>query len=353
LELTGETITAASISNDLLFLTLSNDTTQTFNVTPGQEDISFSETSYGALQADAPCFAAGTRILTSRGALVPVENLQIGDELELFSGAAAPVLWIGRRALDLYRHPRPDAVQPVCVSAGALGRGLPWRDLIVSPDHAFYVEGHLIPAKSLLNGFSIRQLERAHVTYYHIELSEHAVLFAEGTPAESYLETGNRMAFENGRSPMLLHPDFAQSLRVTKSCAPFAESGPVVEAVRQDILDRAGIETTEDPDLRICYQNGAGVISSRSAIPGEICADPRDRRRLGVKLKALHAGRQKIPLNHPALTEGWHDPEPDGRWTDGRAVIPQSILAGRNLKLTLTATLRYPATKRARLSHCT
>jgi hypothetical protein len=292
---------------------------------------------------EAACFAAGTRILTAGGALVPVEALEVGDEVELFSGAAAPVVWIGRRTLDLRRHPRPHAVQPILIRAGALGANIPWRDLVVSPDHAMYLHGHLIPAKALLNGFSIRQLSRARVTYYHIELATHAVLFAEGAPAESYLETGNRAAFENAGGAMLLHPDFAQSLRESKGCAPFAEAGPAVEAARQRILDRAGIATTDDPALKIRYKNGAAILESRSAIPGEIFADPRDRRRLGVKIAALQIGENFIPFSHPCLIEGWHDPEADGRWTNGRAVIPASLLAGaRDVRVSLAATLRYP-----------
>jgi hypothetical protein len=291
----------------------------------------------------APCFAAGTRLLTASGALVPVEALQAGDELELFSGDAAPIIWIGRRTLDLQLHPRPEAVQPILITAGALGHGLPWRDLIVSPDHAMYLDGHLIPAKALLNGFSIRQLNRKRVTYYHIELSQHAVLFAEGAPAESYLETGNRAAFENAGNTIRLHPSFAQTIRHTNGCAPFAESGPAVEAVRQRILDRAGIETTDDPAWHIRYKNGAAIIASRAAIPGEIFADPRDRRRLGVKIATLRIGGELIPLSHPLLVDGWHAPEQDGSWTNGHAVIPKSLLQGsRQIDIKLAGTLRYP-----------
>jgi len=304
----------------------------------------------GILIGAAPtaCFAAGTRIVSATGALVAVETLRIGDQLKLASGGAAPVKWIGRRALDLRRHSHPQTVQPVCFAAGALGNGLPAQNLLVSPDHAFFLQGHLIPAKALLNGFTIRQLQRTRVTYYHVELPAHAVILAEGAAVETYLDTGNRSAFDNAGPSLTLHPDFAQRLRDSNACAPFAESGPAVEAARQAILDRAGIETTADPALRIIYENGAAIITSHAAIPGEIFADPRDRRRLGVKIKSLSAGRKKIPLDHPALTEGWHAPEPDGRWTNGAAIIPAPLLAGRKLHLTLAATLRYPTTDQPR-----
>jgi hypothetical protein len=231
----------------------------------------------------------------------------------------------------------------VLITAGALGRGLPCRDLLISPDHAMFLDGHLIPAKALLNGFSIRQLNRKRITYYHIELAEHAVVFAEDAPAESYLETGNRAAFENAGPAIVLHPNFAQTIREAKGCAPFAECGPAVEAVRQRILDRAGIETTADPQLQIRYEKGAAIIASRAAIPGQIFADPRDRRLLGVKIAALKIAGRFVAPDHEDLTEGWHDTEADGRWTNGRAIIPESLLAGsRDVRVTLAAALRYP-----------
>jgi hypothetical protein len=33
------------------------------------------------------------------------------------------------------------------------------------------------------------------ITYWHVECARHEVLLAEGLPAESYLDTGNRGAF--------------------------------------------------------------------------------------------------------------------------------------------------------------
>jgi hypothetical protein len=241
-------------------------------------------------------------------------------------------------------------VQPVLISAGAIGHGLPARDLVVSPDHALYLRGRLIPAKALLNGSSIRQLNRDSVTYYHIELPAHGVLFAEGAAAESYLETGNRGAFENGGPGMILHPDFAQGLREANGCAPFAEYGPVVEAVRSEILRRAGIAMTDEPDVRIEYAGGRAVIVSRAAVPGEVFDDPRDRRRLGVKIAELMIGRRKVPLDDARLCEGWYEAEPDGRWTDGAAVIPPALLGrSRDVRVTLAAVIRYPVADFANL----
>ncbi len=295
------------------------------------------------ITAQPPCFAAGTRILTTRGEIT-VENLRLGDQIILHQGGVAPVTWIGQRRIALERHPKPDTVQPVLITTGAINDGLPSRDLYVSPDHALYLAGHLIPAKALVNGTTIRQVTQRSVTYYHIELPEHAVLSAEGMPAESYLETGNRGGFENGPDAMLLHPDFAQTCREQNGCAPFCEQGAVVEAVRAAILARAATQTSDDPMITLCYQtNGDVAIESRSMVPGHLTPDPRDRRRLGVKIAEIRLNGAPLSLDHPDLIKGWHNAEADGRWTDGRAIIPAALVAGaQSIEITLAATLAYP-----------
>jgi hypothetical protein len=50
-----------------------------------------------------------------------------------------------------------------------------------------------VPVRYLDNGISIaRALGSRIVEYFHVELDRHDVLFVEGLPAESYLDTGNR-----------------------------------------------------------------------------------------------------------------------------------------------------------------
>jgi hypothetical protein len=60
------------------------------------------------------------------------------------------------------------------------------------------VDGHLIPAKHLVNGSSIvQEVWCRRVRYFHLELEAHGLLLSEGTWSESYLDDGNRHAFNN------------------------------------------------------------------------------------------------------------------------------------------------------------
>ena len=145
----------------------------------------------------APCFCAGTHIATAWGELL-VETLREGDRVLSAFGGAVPVVWIGRRHVDCRRHPAPRDVWPVCVRAGAFADATPARDLRLSPDHAVYIDGMLIPVRCLINGITITQEPVDQVSYYHVELPSHDVILAEGLAAESYLDTGNRAAFANG-----------------------------------------------------------------------------------------------------------------------------------------------------------
>jgi Ca2+-binding RTX toxin-like protein len=154
-----------------------------------------------AQQWDVVCFAEGTRVVTPNGEDA-VENLRAGDMVLAMRGGQAgfePLRWVGFMDVAVPRDPAMAAkTAPVLIKAGALAAGMPARDLRVSPDHAMEVDGHLIPAKHLVNGVSIIQETWCRrVRYFHLELEAHGLLLSEGTWSESYLDDGNRHAFNN------------------------------------------------------------------------------------------------------------------------------------------------------------
>jgi len=208
-----------------------------------------------AAAAQIACFAAGTGIATTRG-LVPVECIHPGDRVcTILGGDTAEVIWVGRRKVECARHHNPSKVWPVRVTAHAFGRGMPASDLFLSPDHAVYVDQVLIPVRLLVNGRTVRQELTDKVSYHHIELARHDVLLANGMPAESYLETGDRARFSNGGSVITLHPDFSARAWEMQGCAPLVQTGPILAAVRKrlaaDVVRRKrGARETRSPGSR-------------------------------------------------------------------------------------------------------
>jgi hypothetical protein len=154
------------------------------------------------------------------------------------------ITWSGHRRVDCVRHADPASILPIRIATGAFAPGQPARDLLLSPDHAVYFDGVLIPIKYLLNGDTVDRVPVREVSYFHIELEQHDIVLADGLPVESYLETGSRTAFANGGGAIQLHPNFASaddqtSLRwEADGCAPLIVSGPQIERARRIIRRR-------------------------------------------------------------------------------------------------------------------
>jgi hypothetical protein len=301
-----------------------------------------------------PCFCRGGAILTERGG-VRVENLAVGDRVVTATGELRPIVWIGQRDLEVARHRFPLEIMPVRLRAGAFGRGLPHRDLWLSPQHAVFVDGALIPVIALANGATIAQMRAETVSYFHVELESHDVLLAEGLPVESFLDCGSRAGFANAAGAVELHPTF-RPLSREDACAPFVVSGERVEAVRRRLQAQAealGCRRSADAVLHIRADGAilwpqrragdwhdfvapAGAqdlrLISRTFRPAD-AAPGDDKRHLGVALLALECDGEPWALGD--LGAGWSSVEHDGdqqwRWSDGCAALP----AGRRLSLRL------------------
>jgi len=111
-------------------------------------------------------------------------------------GGPGRIVWVGSRTVNCAAHPAPETVWPVRIARGAFGAGLPKRELFLSPEHAVFVGGVLVPVKLLVNGTSIAQGEAATGGVLAMsKLERHDVVRAEGLPAESYLDVGDRANF--------------------------------------------------------------------------------------------------------------------------------------------------------------
>lgn len=144
---------------------------------------------------DVTCFCTGTLIGTAHGRR-PIDSISVGDSIETPSGFA-DAIWIGRRSINATELAQNAKLRPVRIMAGALGNGLPMRDLLVSRQHRMLVcskivermfgcDEVLIPAIKLvaLPGVFVDETVE-QVEYFHLLFTRHEVIFAEGAPTES------------------------------------------------------------------------------------------------------------------------------------------------------------------------
>src|SRR5690606_23699943 len=93
-------------------------------------------------------------------------------------------------------------LQPILIKQGALGHGLPERDMMVSPNHRLliasdrtqlYFDEHevLVAAKHLVGSEGIHAVEAIGVTYLHFLFDRHEVVLSNGAWTESF-QPGDR-----------------------------------------------------------------------------------------------------------------------------------------------------------------
>jgi hypothetical protein len=350
-----------TVTGSLGSLTLQFDSIDGLSFTTGPDG--------GGTDLSIVCFCRGTLILTERGEL-PVEALAVGDRVQTLSGASKPIRWIGF-GRDLVTEKNPLA-RPIIVRRGALADDIPRRDLYLTHGHALYFDGVLIPVEHLVNHRSILWDDTARVVeYYHLELDEHEVVFAEGAPAETYYDAGNRALFHNTRPG-------AMAGTARASFAPVLNGGEIVGRIWAGLHARAGgqleCETTDDPDLHLVVDGerldpasrgdcthtfvlarppaGPLLLRSRSFVPSLTGTSRHDHRRLGVAIRQiiLHGPGMMTCLEHdaPLFREGGcHAAESGYCWTDGELLLPAGLFAHAGGKLTLIVhtrrqAMRYP-----------
>ncbi len=177
------------------------------------------------------CFLAGTAIATEHGPR-PVESLRVGERVITLFGGTQEIRAVERRQYGISAT-SSDRLRPVKIAAGALGRNLPVRDLYVSPDHALYLQGVLVPAQLLIDGLAITQPRiEGRTDYYHVEVDPHDVIFAEGAATESYLNIGKGSGYHDhgAGSRMPAEPKTWED-----ACAPLVLGGAALAAILAEL----------------------------------------------------------------------------------------------------------------------
>lgn len=153
---------------------------------------------------DCPCFTPGTMIATGTGE-VPIETLRVGDKVITRDNGLQEILWIGRRSFSGRDLARNRHLSPILIKAGALGDGLPERDMRLSPNHrvlvssdqtALYFEERevLASAKHLVNHRGVYLVESLGVAYIHLLFDGHQVVLSNGCWSESFQPTDRSLS---------------------------------------------------------------------------------------------------------------------------------------------------------------
>lgn len=316
----------------------------------------------------AVCFLAGTLIRTPEGERA-VETLVPGDLVYVYHNGRQEtqcIKWVGHRSVESDESAGFELTQyPVRISAGALGDNVPYKDLLVTPEHCLFIDGALVPARMLVNGRSItHDTSLARYTYHHFETQTHSVVMADGMLSETYLDTGNRVNLMAGAGEISCDRATGGSPEGRAMAAPLGVSQEFVEPLWNRIAHRAGVERNDNrkfddviPSIHLSTEAGDILspvrvkdgyyifhipetcslvhICSPAARPSEAIGPfVDDRRKLGVLVgrMTLYApeGVTEIDVRHFLYhARGWHAAEDHAlRWTQGCAVLPLGYSSG-------------------------
>jgi len=129
---------------------------------------------------------------------MPVETLRIGDRVLTRDHGYQTLRWVGRRDLAATALAAQPRLRPILIRRGALGRGLPERDMRLSPQHRILLTGAraellsgepevLSPALYFLGRSGIAQDRAAGGTsYLHLLFDRHEIILSDGVWTESF-----------------------------------------------------------------------------------------------------------------------------------------------------------------------
>ncbi|SDE92633.1 Hint domain-containing protein [Rhodobacter capsulatus] len=190
----------------------------------------------GQVAAAVPCFTATSLIATGQGPM-PVSALRPGARVITRDSGLQELLWVGRRRFGWQALGLNPLLRPVRIAAGALGQGLPERDMLVSPNHRFLTclpgggdSGEcLTMARDLVGLEGITPQAAAGVEYWQLLFAHHELVLADGAWSESFLPTETSLAALESDSraalALALPGIAAEGVSGFASVRPFAEIG--------------------------------------------------------------------------------------------------------------------------------
>lgn len=142
------------------------------------------------------CFTPGVSIATPQGEML-IEDLRAGDRVITRDNGLQEIRWIGSKGLTWEDFTISPHLRPIHIRPGALGEGLPEREMIVSPSHRLLVANDrtmlyfeerevLVAAKHLVDNHAISQVDSVSTTYVHMLFDRHEVILANGAWTESF-----------------------------------------------------------------------------------------------------------------------------------------------------------------------
>ncbi|EYD71849.1 Hint domain-containing protein [Limimaricola hongkongensis] len=143
-----------------------------------------------------PCFTPGTVVATPRGERL-VEELREGDRIITRDNGIQEIRWVGHKEVGPAQFLTSPHLKPVMIRAGALGGGLPERDMMVSPNHRVLLSGAraqlcfgdsevLAAAKHLVGSKGIHEIDVMRTSYIHFMFDRHEVVLSNGAWTESF-----------------------------------------------------------------------------------------------------------------------------------------------------------------------
>lgn len=191
-----------------------------------------------------PCFTPGTLITTHRGE-VPVEHLAAGDRVVTRDNGIQTVRWVGKSQMFLQDFQAEPHLLPILIRQGSLGKGLPERDMMVSPNHRILVANEktalrfadrevLVAAKHLTTQ-GVHTVQSSGTTYIHFMCDRHEVVLADGVWTESFQPDDHSLKGMGNAQRLEIFELFPE-LKTEEGCAAYASARPTMTTVEGSVI---------------------------------------------------------------------------------------------------------------------